>query len=197
MLLEQNNSIKTKILNAIMEDPEIVLIMKERYIDEDIWKFCIEREPSLFKKMKHPSESLCMFACEVDGSNLRYIKNKFTYIQITNVMVYTAVRSNPKAILYAPKKFINEGLMEMAFMNDPSLMAYFDNISDDCVMRIIEEKPYAIQYVKHPSDDIICDMIRKSPEICVYLNDISDNALTVLEDLYPNYFSLYKNNQNK
>ena len=108
MLLEQDQNIKTKILNAIMEDPEIVLILKEKYVDEDIWKYCIEREPSLFKKMKHPSESLCMFACEVDGSNLKWIKNKFSYIRITDVMAYTAVKSNPKAILYVaidnPKK---------------------------------------------------------------------------------------------
>ena len=81
MLLDEDKKVKVKILNAIMDDPEIVTLLKEKYIDDDVWKFCIEREPSIFKKMKHPSFDICMYACEVDGSNLRYIKNKFKYIQ--------------------------------------------------------------------------------------------------------------------
>ena len=56
MILEKDASVRTKMLNVIMEDPEIVELFKEKYVDETIWKYCIEREPSLFKKMKHPSD---------------------------------------------------------------------------------------------------------------------------------------------
>lgn len=193
MILETDGNIRNKILNAIIDDPEIVTIIKEKYVDEEVWKFCIEREPSLFKKMKHPSESLCMFACEVDGANLRYIINKFSYIKITPVMVYSAVKSNPKAILYVPNKFLNDGLKEMAFDKDPSLMAYFDDIREEYVEKIIEEKPYAIQYIMHPSESIICREIEKNPNICVYLSNITDRMMATLEKFHPNYFSLYKN----
>ena len=194
MILEQNDFIKTKILNAIMEDPEIVIMLKEKYVDEEIWKFCIEREPSLFRKMKHPSESICLYACEIDGSNLKYIKNKFTHVQITDVMVYTAVKSNPKAIMYVPKKLLNDGLKELAFWKDPILMENFDFIRPEFVQRILDEKPYAIQYIKHPDENIVCQAIIKSPEICVYLNEITEKMLCVLKEHHPNYYSLYKNN---
>ena len=193
MLLEQDQNIKTKILNAIMEDPEIVLILKEKYVDEDIWKYCIEREPSLFKKMKHPSESLCMFACEVDGSNLKWIKNKFSYIRITDVMAYTAVKSNPKAILYVPKKFLNDGLKEMAFSKDPSLLAYFDDVREEFIVELLKEKPSAIQYIQHLDEELVCSVLREHPEICVYINNMTDKMLSVLENEYPSYYHLYKN----
>ena len=193
MLLDKGSGIRTKILNAIMEDPEMILLMKERYVDEEVWKFCIEREPSLFKKMKHPSESVCLFACEVDGANLKYIKNKFTYIPITGVMVTAAVKSNPKAILSVPKKFLTLELEEMAFDEDPSLMAYFDYIRPEYVRKLIVEKPYAIKYIKEPNEDVICDTIIRSPLICTHVSKLTNKMMDILMKYHPNYYYLYKN----
>jgi len=193
MILETEGYIRNKILNAIMDDPEIVLIITEKFVDEEIWKFCIEREPSLFKKMKHPSESICMFACEVDGANLKYIKNKFTYVTITPGMVYVAVKSNPKAILSVPKKLLNESIKEMAFDRDPSLMAYFEDIREEYLEKLVNAKPYAIQYVLHPNETFVCEMIEKNPNICVYINNMTDKMMATLERCHPNYFSLYRN----
>ena len=48
MILSIEENIRSKILNAIMDDPEIITFLKEKYVDDEIWKFCIEREPSLF-----------------------------------------------------------------------------------------------------------------------------------------------------
>ena len=199
MLLEENNYAKTKILNAIMDDPEIITLFKEKYVDDEIWKFCIEREPSLFKKMRHPSEQVCMFACEIDGSNLKYVKNKFSYITITNVMVLTAVKSNPKAILYVPKKFMTYELVESAFDRDPSLMKEFKNIRIEYLKKIMSERPDSIRYInpKHFHDaefeDIICNTIITNPGICVYINNMTDKMLITLEEYHPNYFNLYRN----
>ena len=194
ILKDEDNYAKTKILNAIMDYPEIVVLLKERYVDEEIWKYCIEMEPSLFKKMKHPSEALCMYACEVDGSNLRYVRNKFNYIPITRTMVLTSVRSNPKAILYVPDKFIDESLKEMAFDKDPSLMAHFDYIRPEYIAEIIKEKPYAIQYIKNIDDDMICDAIKENPNVCSYINYMTNKMLKTLETYYPNHYQLYKSN---
>lgn len=194
MLLENNSRVKTKILNAIVEDPEIVLLLKEKYVDEEIWKFCIEREPDLFKKMKHPSEEIAMYACSVDGSNLKYIKNKFHYIKITDLMCFTAVKSNPKAILSVPSKMLNEELKEIAFDGDPTLMAYFDNVRREYIEKLLMERPYAIRYVTNIDEDIVCNTIRRSPDICPYLNKLTPKMIQTLEEYHPNYFNLYKNN---
>ena len=192
MILSTEGNIRNKILDIIMEDPEVVTLLKEKYVDEEIWKFCIEREPSLFKKMKHPSESLCMFACEIDGANLRHIVNKFSYIPITSTMVYVGVRSNPKAILFVPKKFLNDSLKEMAFDKDPSLMAYFDDIREEYLETLIDEKPSAIQYVSKLSESFVCERIKKNPNICVYMSTMTDKMMETLKEYHPQYFALYR-----
>lgn len=186
--------VKNKILRAIMEDPEIVTLLKEKYVDDEIWKYCIEREPSLFRKMKHPSYNICMHACEVDGSNLRYIKNKFSYINITDMMVYTAVKSNPKSIIYVPKKLLSDDLKEMAFDKDPSLMQYFDSIRNEYLEKIILEKPSAIQYVQFPNEELICKAILNDPNVCVYIDKLTQKMLNVLKEHYPEYYTLYSRN---
>lgn len=192
MILEsEDNYLRNKILNAIVENPEIIVMLKEKYVDEELWKFCIEREPSLFKKMKHPTEAICMYACEVDGANLRWVKNKFSYIAITPGMAYTAVKSNPKAILWVPKRLLNYALMEMAFDRDPSLMDHFDDIRPEYLKKLLKNQPQAIQYVKNPDENLICDAIIDSPNICVYLNHITDKMLHTLETYHPGYYALY------
>lgn len=193
-MMEENSRVKTKILNAIVEDPEIVLLLKERYVDDEIWKFCIEREPNIFMKMKNPSEEVAMYACIVDGSNLKYIKNKFHHIKITELMCFNAVKSNPKAILSVPSKFLNEDLKEIAFDGDPTLMAYFDNVRNEYIEKLLMEKPYAIQYVTNLNEETICNTIRRSPDICPYLNRMTPRMIKTLEEYHPNYFNLYKNN---
>lgn len=196
ILKDDENYAKTKILNAIMDDPEIVVLLKERYVDEEIWKYCIEMDPSLFKKMKHPSESLCQYACEIDGSNLRYIRNKFNYVPITKTMVVTSVKSNPKAILYVPDKFLDESLKEMAFDKDPSLMTHFDYIRPEYLREKIKEKPYIIQYLRTIDDNMICDAIKENPNVCSYVDVMSNRMLQILEEYYPNHYKLYKNRSN-
>lgn len=185
---------KNKILRAIMEDPEIVTLLKEKYVDEEIWKYCIEREPSLFRKMKHPSYDICLHACEIDGSNLRYIKNKFSYITITDVMAYTSVRSNPKSIIYVPKKLLSDDLKEMAFDKDPSLMQHFDVIRNSYLEKIISEKPSSIQYVQFPSEELVCKAISYNPNVCVYIEKLTPKMLEVLKQHHADYYTLYSRN---
>lgn len=192
MILNETNRIKTKILNLIMTDPSIIEYFKEKYVDDDIWKFCIERDPSLFKKMKHPSYDLCLYACEVDGSNLKYVKNKFTYIKITDVMVLTAVKSNPKAILCVPKKLLNFELEEMAFDKDPSLMAYFDYIRPEYMKKVLDENPYTVKYLLHILDEnTICVLIKRNPQVCTYIDHMTDRMLDTLRENYPDIYNLY------
>ena len=194
MLNDKAQRVKTKILSAIIEDPEIILLLKEKYVDEEIWKFCIERDPNIFRKMKHPSEEICMYACEVDGTNLKYIRNRFRYIPISVSLCVTSVKSNPKALLYVPRKMLNNTLKEMAFDEDPSLMKYFDDVRPQYLERLLSERPSAIQYVDKPNEDVICETLKKSPDICPYLNSMTSKMIEVLRVYHPAYFNLYKNN---
>lgn len=189
-----DSTAKTKILRAIIDDPEIVLLLKEKYVDDEIWKFCIERDPNLFKKMKTPTEEICLFACSVDGINLKYIKNKFKFIPITSEMCLTAVQSNAKAILFVPKKMMNDELKEIACYEDPSLMVHFDDLREAFIEKVIKEKPYAVKYVKRINEGFLCEMIKSTPAICTYFDKMTPKMLDVFKEYHPNYFYLYMNN---
>ena len=193
-IIISDSSAKTKILRAIMSDPEIVLLLKEKYVDDEIWKFCIERDPNLFKKMKHPNDEICMYACTVDGANLKHIKNKFRHIKITNAMCLASVESNPRAILYVPRSMINNELKENACMEDPSLIIHIDDLQDDFIEKVIKEKPYAVKYVRKVSESFLCEMIKTTPTICTYFNKMTPKMIDVFRTCHPNYFTLYKGN---
>lgn len=195
MLQNIDRDIKNSILNAITRDPGIITIFKEKYVDDEIWKYCISQEPSIFKKMKHPSYDICLYACEIDGMNLKYVVNKFSYINITAVMVFKAVRSNPNAILYVPKSMLSESLKEMAFDVNPSLMTRFSNIRKEYILSKLKENPIIIQYVIDKIDeDVVCDMIKQNPNICVYIDHMTSEMTKVLKENHPSYYALYKNN---
>lgn len=192
--MDKEQSIRMKIISAVIEDPEIIFVVKERYVDEALWKFCIEREPSVFRKMKHPSDEICRFACEIDGANLRWVRNKFSYIKITDILAYISVKSNPKAILFVPDKLLTDPLMEMAFDADPSLMAYFDAIRPEYLEKRLRKLPSAIQYIKDPDESLVCSLIEQQPSVCTYIKSLTDKMLKTLEKTNPNYFQLYRNN---
>ena len=63
-------AIEQKIYNILSEHPSLILIIKNKYVTDNMWKICITKEPSLFQYMKNPSEEMCLFAVNEEGSYL-------------------------------------------------------------------------------------------------------------------------------
>lgn len=182
-----------KLFGLLIEDPSMILLLKNKYISDDMWKFCIEREPSLFKYMKNPSLEMCYFALEIDGHNLKYIKNKFKDIKITRKMAFLAISNCPKAIFYVPQEILDTGLKELAFDKDPSLMKSFQFIRPDYIEKVIENNPANVKYINNPDEDIICQALLKEPNICVYFNTLTPKMKKIIEEKYPQLIPFYSN----
>ena len=193
MLTHDEEIIRGRLLKILVEDPTMILVLKNKYITDDLWKFCIEREPSLFKEMKEPSEEMCEFALQVDGSNLKYIRKKFKYIKITKKMAYIAISTCPKAILYVPEKILDDGLKEIAFDKDPSLMKEFKNIRPEFINKKVRENPSNIKFINNPNEDIVCEALIAEPNVCVYFEKLSSKMIGVLKHHHPNFLELYQN----
>lgn len=193
MINSNDELLKHKLLNLLIDNPSFILLLKNKYIDDDVWKFCIEREPSLFKYMKTPSVEMCEFAVSNDGYNLKYIKNKFKYIPITKKMAYLAIHNSARALFYVPKDIIDIGLMELAFDSDPSLMKEFDfnQLRYEYVRRTLIDNPSYIKYINNPAEELIISAIKKEPNVCVYFENISPRVREVIDELYPDLLSLY------
>jgi hypothetical protein len=193
MLTHDEEIIKSRLLRILVDDPTMILVLKNKYITNDLWRFCIEREPSLFKEMKEPNEEMCEFALKVDGYNLKYIRRKFTYIKITKKMAYIAISTCPKAILYVPDKILDDGLKEIAFDKEPSLMKEFKNIRPEFISKKVRENPSNIKYVNNPDDDLVCEALIAEPNICVYFEKLTHKMVDVLKEHHPNFLEIYQN----
>lgn len=176
---------KQRILGLLIEDPSMILLLKSKYITDDIWQFCIEHEPSLFKHMKNPSLDMCYFALEMDGHNLKYIRHKFKDIKITRKMAYIAISNCPKAIFYVPKDILDDGLKELAFELEPQLMKDFIYIRPEYVKKVIENNPTDIKYINNPDENLICEALIKEPNICLYFDTLTPKMKKAIEENHP------------
>lgn len=189
--MTEQEEIKNKVLRLLIEDPTMISLVKSKYLTDDIWKFCIEREPSVFKYMIDPSVDMCFYALEQDGHNLKYIRNRFKNIKIDYRMAYIAISNCPKAIYYVPRNVLDEGLKELAIKKDPSFLMSFKLENEDTIRELLEENPTVIKYIDDPLkyEDVICRIMVDNPNIIVYCNTITDSMREVLSKYHPEYLS--------
>lgn len=173
-----------RLLSILSDDPSMILLIKNKYITENMWKICIESEPSLFQYMKDPSEEMILFALKENGANLDHVL-KLENVKLTRKMMWTAVESYPAAIFSVPERFMDRPLIERALDKDPSLMKQFKHLDHDYLLRKIKENPGVIQYINNPSDDLICEAILLNPNVCVYLKQLSPRMIALIWDRYP------------
>lgn len=187
------NEMDQKLFETLFDTPEMVLYLKNRYQTDRVWKFCIEREPSIFSKMDNPTEEIAQYALDVDGENIIPLVTKFDYIPITKKMAFTALRSYPGAILYIPEDVLTEEMMNMAFNAQPSLMSNFDNLTYDYLLRRIQERPSDIRFIQNPRDELIYLALERDPNLCVYFTSLTPRMINLLYDLKPELAAMYIN----
>lgn len=183
--MENFDKIKPKLLALIIDDPSTILLLKNRYITDDLWQFAITQEPSLFEDVKDPSVEICITALEADGANLKILKKKHRHIPITRKMAYAAVSNCPDAIKDVPKELIDNGLMELAFDGKPSLMLDFTKIRPAYITKTLRENPSYIKYVKHINENLVCDAMLENPNIALYFDVLTPKMKSLIETNYP------------
>lgn len=183
---------QTKIMKLVVEDPSMILVLKEEYVTDDLWIFCIQMEPSLFRKIRHPSLKICYAAIEADGMNIKRVQ-KVGY-DITPRMALAAVKNNPAAIFSIPKELWAESLLELACNGDPSLIKEFHNeLREDYINRKLRENPSIIQYID-ATDEQKIETLKIMPQICVYFSNPSPRLVEAMRTYAPEFYSLmYKN----
>ena len=176
-----------KILELLSDDPSMIVIFKNKYITDNMWKICIELEPSLFQFMKNPSEEMILFALSEDGANIKYLKEMG--ISLTPRMIYTAVKNYPAAIYMIPKDLQTNKLKEYACIEDPSLMKEF-NLKREFIDKRLKEDPRLVRFLKNPTEDQVCRAIEKDPNICAYVEKFTPRIKKLIKELYPDIIPL-------
>ena len=176
-----------KLLELLADDPSMILIFKKKYTTENMWKFCIENEPSLFQFMKNPSEEMILYALSEDGANIKYLKDMG--IALTPKMIYTAVKSYPGAIYLIPPELRTSKLREFACTEDPSLMKELP-LKKEFIDKRLKTDPTLVRFMKNPTEDQICNAIIADPNTCAYIEKFTPRIKELIKELYPEIIPL-------
>jgi len=176
-----------RLLEILADDPSMILIFKYKHTTDNMWKICIENEPSLFQFMKTPSEEMILFALSEDGANIKYLKEMG--ISLTPRMIYTAVKSYPGAIYMIPAELRTTKLREYACNEDPSLMKELP-LKREYVEKKLKEDPALVRFLKNPTEDQLCKAIAADPNICAYVDKFTPKVKQLIKELYPEIIPL-------
>lgn len=182
-----NPNREQKILELLSEDPSAILMFKNKYTTDNMWKFCIESEPSLFQYMKTPSEEMILFALSEDGVNIKYLKDMG--ISLTPKMIYTAVKSYPGAIFLIPSELRTSKLKEFACTEDPSLMMEL-TLKQGYIEKRLNADPTLVRFLPNPTEDQLCRAIEADPNICAYIEKFTPKVKELIKELYPDIIPL-------
>lgn len=177
-----NTDREKRLLEVLSDDPSMILIFKNKYTTENMWKVCIENEPSLFQFMKEPSEEMILFALSEDGANIKYLHDMG--ITMTPKMIYTAVENYPGAIYFIPQELRTSRLKEFACSIDPSMMRELP-LRREYVDKRLKEDPSLVRFLSKPTEDQICKAIEANPNICAYVENYTPRIKELIMKLYP------------
>lgn len=185
--------INQKLYNILYETPSAIAFFKKRYQSDQLWRYCIERDPNVFGLMEDPSLDMCIYAIDISGENIVILATKFKHIKITKKIAYLALRTFPAAILYIPEDVLTEGMLDMAFAAKPSLISHFNNLPFGYYLRKVRENPWIIQHITDPREDLICAALEGDPMVCTCFKHPTTQMINIVKELNPELAQLYIN----
>lgn len=181
------------LFDMLYDNPEMVVYLKNRYQTDRVWKFCIDRESTLFSQMENPSIEMCEFALDVDGENIIPLVTKFTDVKLTKRMIWIALRTFPGAILHVPRIMIDEDMLNSAFDKQPELLSAFPSLSYEYLLRRIKDHPGDVIWLENPRDELVCMALEKNPYLCVHFTSLTPLMINIIRAQNPELADMYTN----
>lgn len=189
---------KMKAIELILQNPDSIPLIKEKYLTPDVLEYCLSEEPSIFRFIPHPSMAVINIALELDGSNLEFIKKKDRKSLPIECFI-RALNSNPKeALPYVPKKYLSEEIKASIFDSNPEVIKENSiKLGEDFLKDRIKENPQNIKYVTDPSEEIKCLALEQDPNIALYFEELTEKMMDIIDEKYPNLKDVLPNYKRK
>ena len=190
------NEVRDSIYQLLTMNPFSIQAIKASYLDDDMWMYAIDLEPSVFQFIdsykKIPSTKLCMYAVKADGSNIRYIHPS----RITDKMMDLAHKTCPTAHLYVK----HTGGKEEGPTREKSLIpdrtAYQESMEEKMTSTIlsqIRKNPSMIREIENPTDEMKAVALISNPDVLLYFDELSPFMVDLMYEYYPDIAPLYPN----
>lgn len=181
-----NEKIK-RTIDLILQFPECISLIKNKYITDDILEYCLLEDPTIFKYIPHPSMRIISAALEIDGGNLKHVKKKTRKVLPVEYFI-KAINSNPEeALSYVPKKYIPEDLKVEILDTHPELIKEnkIKIVQDDFLKDKIKINPQYIKFITDPSEDLKCIALESDPNIALYFDELTPRMMDIIDEKYP------------
>lgn len=176
-----------RILSILIDDPQMILMFKEEFITENMWRVAISNEPPIFQYVHNPSNELVLFALSQDGTNIRYLQRMG--IDYTPEIIYTAINQYPGAIFMLPEHYQTNRVKEYACARDPSLMKHLV-LRESYVNKRLRADPTEVRYLQAPSEEQLLKALDENPTVCAYIHQFTPNMIRLIKRKYPSLIQM-------
>lgn len=186
--MEMIDSVReSKLLPILIDDPQMILMFKEEYVTENMWRVAISNEPPIFQHVQNPSNDLVLFALSQDGTNIRYLPKMG--IEYTPEIIYTAINQYPGAIFMLPERYQTNRVKEYACAHDPSLMKHMV-LREDYVNKRLRADPTEVRYLSSPSEEQLLRALDENPTVCAYIHHFTPSMVRLIKEKYPSLIQM-------
>lgn len=177
------------VYEAIVNNPQVLKVIKNKYLDDDMLAHCIENEPSVFQYIKNPSMRIIKVGLGADGANLAYIPKQIRKT-LPPVCFVLALQSNPKeALKYIPSsklEVLDDTMKETVFSTDPELVKQYRlKLKDSYLQSEIAKDPSLIKHVSDPSEELKCLALEGDPNTALYWDNLTPKMMDIIDKKYP------------
>jgi hypothetical protein len=179
------------VFEQIMENPKLITIIKNRYLDDDMLEKCIDAEPTVFRYIKNPSMRIIRAGLIADGGNLAYIPESCRENLPSEFFIFALQSNLYGAIQYVPEDQLHHGISteikeKLIFERDPEIAyKYGVSLREEFLRDRIRYDPSLIKYVVDPSDELKCLALEQDPNIALYFDELTPKMMDVIDRKYP------------
>lgn len=187
--------IRDSIYQLLTMNPFAIQSIKGSYLDDEMWKYAIDLEPTVFQYIdsykKVPSTKLCIYALKADGRNIQYIHPS----RITDYMMDIAHQSCPTAHLLVADNDDEDIPYEKKgyTVKEHTYIQNMENKMNDSIIAELRKNPNMIKDITDPTDEMKAVALISNPDIVLYFDELTPMMAELLEEYYPDICNLYPN----
>lgn len=183
---KKGNAKRDRLKRLIIERPNCITFIKNKYLTDDILEECLNDNPDIFPYIKHPTTAIINMALEMDGGNLKFINDdQRNNLPLDSIRI--ALESDAeRAIDYVVMEQLPIEMQIDLFLKNPVLaLTHNANIPESYIIKEIYRTPNIIKYVANPTEEMKCLALSLEPNVALYFSQLSDKMMDIIDEKYP------------
>ncbi len=183
---KKGNIKRDRLKRLIIEHPDCIAFIKNKYLTDDILEECLNDNPDIFPFIKHPTTNIINMALEMDGGNLKFIdEERRNNLPLDSIRIALDADAE-RAIDYVIMEQLPIEMQIDLFLKNPVLaLTHHASIPESYIIKEIYRTPNIIKYVSNPTEEMKCLALSLEPNVALYFSQLSDKMMDIIDQKYP------------